>query len=522
MEINPPQTLAFLPEAASDFASYPGAQTNASAKEFLDRFPLPLIFSALQSEGDVFGLESTLVSCLERIFNTKYGASLIPQHMPFVQVGLQAYSQLVRCLACKAVSCLLENVNEDTASAVQLVTEYDVYPLLVNCLIDGNELVAAASMDAILNLARFPDGIGIVFPTNTDEAMHLKNIAARCSSLARIRVLALIAKLFSISSSVASAVYHSNLLGLLEAEANDTNDMLMTLSAFELLCELAESPHGTEFLIRTTLLQQLTSMISNTSAEAILRSRAILICGRLLSTDNLLTVADESSVKTALLAIDGRLELLKSQDTDECESALEALGHIGSSNQGASLLLSSSSPAVRHVVEAAFDRQGRSKQLAALHALANISGENRSRDSIMLNDDAEEFLRRLIYAAAAESPKLTPSGLFLSVLQQDSEIRLAAYRMITGLVTRPWCLLEVCSKQEIINIVTDAHIETTKKGMEARYSCCTAINKALSASNKVNDAAFSGIVSKEAVKRGPYLAKDLTEAQPAVMTAERF
>lgn len=35
-------------------------------------------------------------------------------------------------------------------------------------------------------------------------------------------------------------------------------------------------------------------------------------------------------VKTSLMAIDERLELLKGQHTDECESALEALGEIGS------------------------------------------------------------------------------------------------------------------------------------------------------------------------------------------------
>lgn len=92
------------------------------------------------------GLENTLVACLERIFKTKYGASLIPQYMvclllwsfwlkqqvylwrarrdfyrvylvyfshtlfsflvflqSFVQLGLRAESQLVRCLACKTV-----------------------------------------------------------------------------------------------------------------------------------------------------------------------------------------------------------------------------------------------------------------------------------------------------------------------------------------------------------------------------------------------------------------------------------
>lgn len=35
-------------------------------------------------------------------------------------------------------------------------------------------------------------------------------------------------------------------------------------------------------------------------------------------------------VKTVISLIDGRLRSLESQDADECESALEALGQIGS------------------------------------------------------------------------------------------------------------------------------------------------------------------------------------------------
>lgn len=37
-----------------------------------------------------------------------------------------------------------------------------------------------------------------------------------------------------------------------------------------------------------------------------------------------------SGAKTVISAIDGRLGFLQSQDSDECESALEALGQIGS------------------------------------------------------------------------------------------------------------------------------------------------------------------------------------------------
>lgn len=40
-----------------------------------------LACSALQTKADVPGLENTLVACLERIFQTKYGAYLIPQYM---------------------------------------------------------------------------------------------------------------------------------------------------------------------------------------------------------------------------------------------------------------------------------------------------------------------------------------------------------------------------------------------------------------------------------------------------------
>lgn len=54
----------------------------------------------------------------------------------------------------------------------------------------------------------------------------------------RVRILALIVKLFSISSSVASVVYNSNLLSLLVEEVLTGSDILKTLSVLELLYEV--------------------------------------------------------------------------------------------------------------------------------------------------------------------------------------------------------------------------------------------------------------------------------------------
>ncbi|CAL9112831.1 unnamed protein product [Musa textilis] len=522
MDVDAPLDLAPVLEAASEFASYPGLRNDASAKEFLDRFPLHTLFSVLQTKADVPGIEDTMVSCLDKIFRTKYGASLLLDYAPFIQAGLQANSQTVRCLACKAVSYLLENTG-DRVGALQIIVAYNVYPLLLSCLVDGDEQTSAASLEAVKDIAQSPEGISIIFPAHGEEPFLIKNIAVQSSSLAHIRILALVAKLFSLSSSIATAVYNSNLLNLFEVEINNDHDMLTTLSALELLYELVESPHSSMFLLRTTLLQKLTSMISNSSVDSILRSRAALISGRILSSSDAYTAVDISSVTALLAAIDDRLKVLGGQNTDEYESALEALGLIGATSQGATLLLSSS-PVARHVIESAFDRHNRGKQLAGLHALASICGVDRPEDKMLLDSKAEENLRRLIYTAAANTSKLNPSGLILSVLRQEPEIRLAGYRLISGLVVRPWCLMEICLNQEIITIVTDAKIETAKNGMDARHHCCMAISTALSSSNLLQDAAAARTAAKlqEAVRRGPYVTKEHVEAQPVVMTAERF
>ncbi|XP_042464433.1 uncharacterized protein LOC122047316 [Zingiber officinale] len=523
MEVDLPADLAPLLHAASEFASYPGLQNDASVKEFLDRFPLHVLLSVLQRNADVNGVEDTLVSCLDKIFRTSYGASLLPDYSQFIQAGLQANSQFIRCLSCKAVSYLLEN-SSNVVSSVQVIIEYNIYPLLLTCLVHGDEKTSAASLGAIQSIAKFPEGISIIFPTDGEEYSLIKNIAAQSSSVARTRILALLAKLFSLSSTVASAIYSSNLLNLFEIEINNGNDMLATLSALEILYELVESPHSSMFLLRTTLFQLLTNMISNSSVDSILRSRAALISGRILSSSEAYAAVNISSVTALLEAIDRRLKVLGSQNTDESESALEALGMTGATNQGANLLLTSSSSVAAHVVESAFDRHSRGKQLAGLHALATICGADRPENSRVLDDKAEENLRRLIYTAAANTPKLKPSGLLLSALKQEPEIRLAGYRVVSALVARRWCLTEVCSEPEIIDIVTDAKIETAKNGMDARYECCASISKALLSSNLLHDAAFADIAGKlqGAVRRGPYLTKERQEAQPLVMTAERF
>ncbi|KAH0449995.1 hypothetical protein IEQ34_020687 [Dendrobium chrysotoxum] len=228
--------LASIFQAASEFASYPGVVNDAAAKEFVDRYPLPVLFGVLQMEVVEPRLEETIVACLERIFRTRYGSSLLLQYVVFIHAGLQANSEAIRCLACKSISFVIENM-EDKASTVRILVESNAYALLIKCLLDGNEQTSAASLIAIKNIAKSPDGIDVILPSSRDESMQLKNIANNCSSMARIRILALIKELFSLSDDIASVIYASNLLELFEVEINGRNDALSILSALEILYE---------------------------------------------------------------------------------------------------------------------------------------------------------------------------------------------------------------------------------------------------------------------------------------------
>jgi len=300
--------------------------------------------------------------------------------------------------------------------------------------------------------------------------------------------------------------------------------MLATLNVLEILYEIVATPIAAKFLLTKNMLQRLAATISNSAMDSILRSRSMTISARLLSSDSIYSAVDELDVKNVVQAIDMDLEWLKTTENNEREIALDAIGQIGTVTRGAELLLCNTPPTARHAVDATFLYRGRNIQLAGTHALAFISGEERGQNTRLLNDQAEMCLRNLIYTAAENSSKRSPSGLLWSLLQQDPEIRLAAYRLIAGLVARPWCLWEVCAKPEIINLVANPHSETTKTGMEFRHSCCVAISNALLASSYKNDPAFSDVSEKlqAAVRRGPYLAKEFVAPTPQVATAERY
>lgn len=512
--------LSALSTDASQFFSTPGVPSDAATEQFLNQYPLPVLFSALEAGEE---LESLLISTLEKVFNTQFGAVALLQSLPYARSGLEANSPSTRRMTCLGVSKLLERFGDNEVAVEALLANDLVLPLL-KAITDGDANVASAVAEAVQNLAKTSLGIDLLFTGKGTVAGHLMELALHGSSLVRIRIFSVIAFLFKHSKQAVPAIKESGILGVLELELSNGSDVLAQMNALELLHEIAVTPDGARFLTDGGLLQQLVSIMGSNRVDALVRSQSIMIGARLISPEGPLSslVSKEDGLKIVKI-IDTFLRTLEGSESREMEAAIDALGRIGMSKLGAELLFQSSPPVAQHIVQVAFTRKGGSEQLVGIHALASVAGSERTEGPV-LSEQAEVSLKDLIFTELERLSKWSLSDLVHWLLEQAYEMRLAAYRLIVPLAARSWFLLNICSNKDIVNFLTDPHVEQAKEGMEWRHSCCVAISSSLGTSGHIIDSSLHEVLEKfqAAVIRGPYFTREKPEAQPLVVTQERF
>lgn len=516
MEIDDQPDLPLLAAAASDFANYPGEISDAAAESFLSKFPLPLLLHALQTGREVPGLESAVVSSLERIFRTPFGRQLLPQTVQYASAGLQADSPLVRKLTCVAIGDLLD--------AGGPLFDPDLASALILAVGDGDAGVAKAAVEAVGKLARNPKGLELVFKSG-----KIDDLASHSSAVVRIRALFMAASIFGISEQAAAAVQGSGIFNVLAAELDSSKDMLAHLNALELLCELAVTPHGARFLVAGNLIGRLTSTISNTRLDPLVRSRAMTVAARLtaLYDGALMSEREAASIVNAFGVLLNHLEETEETvDATEYENALDALSYIGKSSKGGELFFDPQTLVARYVMNAAFVHRATGIKLAGIHALASIAGSERGPSRVLLSENAEAHLKEMIFTAAGErSSNRTLAGMFLVFFQQSPEVRLAMYRFTSPLLARLWFVRELVASREVIDYLLDPRLETSKDALEWRHVCCVAMTTALSAAIERGQIPATDTLSRleEFVRKGPFQGKEEQKrAVPIYATQERM
>ncbi|MCO5572860.1 hypothetical protein L7F22_026619 [Adiantum nelumboides] len=266
--------LSALRSDASLLYSTPGLPSDAATDQFLNRYPLPVLFRALEA-GDE--LRNILLPTLEKIFDTQTGGLAILHSLPYAAAGLEASSPSIRRMTSLGISKLIER-SVDNEAALQALVASNLTILLLNTVTDRDVSVASAAMKAIQNIAKSSFGINlllcigsstvyrhpcdnnmkcfhnlgpdsllavdaanfrrILFTENQATAERLRDLVLNGQSLVRIRFFSIIASLFETSKEAVLAIKESGILKVLELELCNKSDVLAQMNALELLHEV--------------------------------------------------------------------------------------------------------------------------------------------------------------------------------------------------------------------------------------------------------------------------------------------
>ncbi|GAQ78580.1 26S proteasome regulatory complex subunit PSMD5 [Klebsormidium nitens] len=523
-------TAKFL-NAAHDLSLVLGVPSDDVIRSFLAEYPLPMVFRLLQQEADDPQSVETICNALDKVFLSPYGRSLLPLVVPAAAAGLQASQPRIRKLACTQILRLLDHNNAASVSAVRSIDDAHLIEPLLETLADSDEGVAKTASAALQSLASHSDGLAFFF---RKCERRLKDLTVTASSTVQMRAFQLAADIAASSPDALAAVRTAGLLRPLVDDLSQSTDVLSSINALELLGEIAKSPHGASFVVEGQLPRQLEKLIAGDTTDGFVRSRAMMVAARLVSPEGgRPSPLDEQEASALVRAFNDII--VRAEDDEDLEgvddledSAIDALGQMGTSASGAELLLREpdvAHPAARHVARAVFTRMKSSQQLAAIHALASIAGAERHEPSPILSTSGEDSLKNLVYGLAAGTSYHTPGAVLWHLLQQSDETRVATYRLITVVVARHWGISEVCAHEQLVSFLSDPASERSKQAMEWRHSACVAAASAAQRFASTGEVSLSSeAVNKldAAARRGPYLsATGRPEAIPTVTTDQR-
>ncbi|BDA48137.1 hypothetical protein COCOBI_11-3960 [Coccomyxa sp. Obi] len=492
-----PETEA---EFATDVRTLSGCPINDSdAQAFLDKYPLRIIYEFVQSDDRVI---NDLTDVLNRVFNTSYGASILPAVVPLAVEALRSPSPALRRLSVKQLGRALQgSLSGQVSGSVQA---QQVAGTLLSALKDQDTGVAAEASSTLTRSAAEPHGYQLLIGNGGRQ--ELQQVLASPDPSIRMRGITLLASLATKAPDNVRALHESGLLQPLQAELANTGDVLTCSAALALVGELSEASSSASVALQALLEQQLTALQRN--ADPFLQAQALKVSATLLASSAQQpagTVANgharSAGGPPALLQTLSELldpDSLAEPSTELVDAALDAVSRLGATPGGAELFFTEAHGISSYVATLALARAGGTQiRAAALHALGIVAGADRAEHA--MSAAAEDTFRQVTFTAAAgPSGVHTPAEALLGYLRQPfSELRTGAYRMLRALAQRIWGAADICRNVPLLERLGDPRSETTIQ--EWRFAVVQALAGTVRASARA-EMADGAAVQRDALR----------------------
>jgi len=313
------------------------------------------------------------------------------------------------------------------------------------------------------------------------------------SDILNIRVLELAVKISQISQDHLVRVDNSGLLQPL-LDLMNQDDILVRLSAVDLITSLAYTDQGLRYLQSKDMIKTLEMMLVNCKTDPFSDA---LIPGLVKFFGNIAHVRPKQMIQQHPHFVATLLDAVESDDLTLRVIGFETIGYIGVSLEGKQALNSIGNKFINSLekLEHFIVDSPTEVRIRGMNAFANLiklDKENQTNQYLSLTESW--------YQTGLGSK---PMNLLHSLLKQPFlELRLAVYQIFLTMVRQGWGRREVLRQPGLPELLLNRENEREKQGMDAKYQVFMFLAESGEIEQIVGQDIGKSVI--EYVKQGPY------------------
>lgn len=445
---------------------------------------LDVIFSLLNSNSRE--QVELCVDILERILMALSPVHLAHSYRAELQGGLKHNNEAVKILALTQVGRMVEHPDAVTT----VLNNNDLLCAVIQLIGEEKMSVAKQAIQSLSKLSQSKPGLDQLF--HSDLLNTLKEVMAK-NDVVRYRIYELVVEVSSYSPISFGYCVNSGLILQLLGELTG-EDVLIRVTAAEMVTNLAQSQHGRQFLARQGIMDKISNMIKGANADPF---SSLYLPGLVKFFGNVAIMDSPQQVCETYPAFQNKVfEMVQDPDPAMIGVALDTLGLLGTSVEGKQVLQKTGEDFKDVLVRmsqlaSTGATELRVRSLEAISQLLTLQPEQQTEDLLALMESWFRLLSK------------EPMDMIHKISTQPfPELHCGALCIFTAIASQPWGQRLMMSTPGFMEFVLDRSTSQTKDAKDAKFELVGALVSSSSATEILGTQ--NCLRLKTYLREGPY------------------
>ncbi|XP_020777527.2 26S proteasome non-ATPase regulatory subunit 5 [Boleophthalmus pectinirostris] len=399
------------------------------------------------------------VDILERILMALSPVHLAHNYRAELQGGVKHNSEAVKILALTQIGRIVEHPDAVT----EILDNNDLLCAVIHSIGEENISVAKQAIQSLSKLSNSKAGLDKLF--QCDILNTIKEVMA-VSDIVRYRIYELVVEISSFSPISFGYCVNSGLISQLLGELTG-DDVLIRVTAVEMVTNLAQSLHGRQFLTHHGVMNQISNMIRGAETDPF---SSLYLPGLVKFFGNVAIMDSPQQVCETYPAFQNKVfEMALGSDPAMIGVALDTLGLLGSTIEGKQVLQKTGENfkavlvRMSHIASTG-TTELRVRSLEAISQLFTLQPEQQTEDLLALIESWFQLLSK------------QPMDMIHKISTQPfPELHCCALHIFTAIASQPWGQRLMMSTPGFMEFVLDRSTSQTKDAKDAKFELVGAL-----------------------------------------------